>query len=167
MRACSPGLIRATFFPSITFDFFSVNLAFTAGEGEKQTYAFLRDFEEKIYEVNTEIKEEFADSNDFVTFTFLSVGSAFNGQETGTHAGSIMVMVRDMEGAPLSSFDIVSRVRKKIGEVPEAQKLTVGGINRWGKPVAISLLGKNLKELDLAKKFMEEKLGDYAELKKI
>jgi multidrug efflux pump subunit AcrB len=160
-------LIRATFFPSITFDFFSVNLAFSAGEGEKQTYAFLRNFEEKIYEVNTEIKEEFADSNDFVTFTFLSVGSAFNGQETGTHAGSIMVMVRDMEGAPLSSFDIVSRVRKKIGDIPEAQKLTVGGINRWGKPVAISLLGKNLKELDLAKKFMEEKLGDYAELKNI
>lgn len=160
-------LIRATFFPSITFDFFSVNLAFTAGEGEKQTYAFLREFEENIYEVNEEIKEEFADTNDYVTFTFLSVGSAFNGQENGTHAGSIMVMVRDMEGAPLSSFDIVSRVREKIGDIPEAQKLTVGGINRWGKPVAISLLGKNLEELDLAKKFMEEKLVDYAELKNI
>ena len=144
-------IIRATFFPSITFDFFSVNLAFTAGSGEKQTLEFLRDFEEKIWEVNDEIQEEFADTNTYVTFTFLSVGSAFQGQEIGTHAGTIMVMVRDMEGAPLSSFDIVSRVKNKIGDVPEAQKLTIGGINRWGKPVAISLLGKNLKELDQAK----------------
>ncbi len=160
-------IIRTTFFPSITFDFFSVNLAFTAGSGEKQTLEFLRDFEEKIWEVNDDIKEEFADTNTFVTFSFLSVGSAFRGQEVGAHAGQITVMLRDMEGAPLSSFDIVSRVKKKIGMVPEVQKLTVGGINRWGKPVAISLLGKNLKELDQAKRFMEEKLVDYADLKNL
>jgi len=160
-------LIRTTFFPSIQFDFFSVNLAFTAGSGEKQTLEFLKGFEEKIWEVNEDLKEEFADSNTYVTFSFLSVGSAFSGQEVGAHAGQITVMLRDMEGAPVSSFDIVSRVKKKIGEVPEVQKLTVGGINRWGKPVSISLLGKNLKELDQAKIFMEEKLKDYAELKNL
>ncbi len=160
-------IIRTTFFPSIAFDFFAVNLSFTPGSGEKQTLEHLKGFEQKIWEVNEEIKEEFADTNTFVTFTFLSVGSAFNGQEVGTHAGSITVMLRDMEGAPLSSFDIVSRVKKKIGENPEAQKLTIGGINRWGSPVSISLLGKNLKELELAKKFMEEKLGDFADLKNI
>lgn len=128
---------------------------------------FLQGFEEKIWEVNEDIKEEFADTNTYVTYTFVSVGSSFSGQEVGTHAGQITVLLRDMEGAPLSSFEIVSRVKDKIGEVPEAQKLTVGGINRWGKPVSISLLGKNLKELELAKKFMEDKLKDYADLKNI
>ncbi len=160
-------IIRTTFFPSITFDFFSVNLAFTPGAGEKQTLNYLKDFEEKIWEVNKELKEEFADSNDFITYTFLSVGSAFSGQETGAHAGEITVMLRDMEGAPLSSFDISSRVKRKIGNVPEAQKFTVGGINRWGKPVSISLLSKNLEELDQAKIFMEENLKEYADLKNI
>jgi len=160
-------IIRTTFFPSVTFDFFSVNLAFTAGSGEKQTFEFLREFEDKIWEVNEEIKEEFGDTNTYVTYTFLSVGSAFQGQETGAHAGTITVLLRDMEGAPISSFQIVSKVKEKIGEIPEAQKLTVGGINRWGKPVAISLLGKNLEELNRAKIFMEEKLKDYAELKNI
>lgn len=158
-------LIRTTFFPSITFDFFAVNLAFTPGSGEKQTFEYLKNFEEKIWQVNEEIKEEFADTNDFVTFTFLSVGSSFQGQEMGTHAGTINVSLRDMEGAPLSSFDIASRVREKIGQVPEASKLTVGGINRWGSPVAISLLGKNQKELAHAKEFLEEKLSGYADLK--
>ncbi len=160
-------LIRTTFFPSVTFDFFAVNLAFTPGSGEKQTFEYLKDFEEKIWQVNEEIKEEFADTNDFVTFTFLSVGNAFQGQEIGSHAGTINVSLRDMEGAPLSSFDISSRVRQKIGQRSEVSKLTVGGINRWGSPVAISLLGKNQKELAQAKEFMEEKLYNYADLKNI
>ena len=36
--------------------------------------------------------------------------------------------MRDMEGAPISTFEIAARVRNKIGEVPEASKFTVGGI---------------------------------------
>ena len=160
-------VIRTTFFPSIAFDFFTVNLAFTPGAGEKQTMDFLRDFEEKIWMVNEDIKEEFADSNEYVTFTFLSVGSAFQGQEIGAHAGSITVSLRDMEGAPISSFEIANRVRDKIGKIPEAQKLTVGGINRFGKPVSISLLGKNQRELELAKGFLREKLDGFAELENI
>lgn len=160
-------LIRTTFFPAIQFDFFSVNLAFTPGAGEKQTLEYLKNFEDKIWEVNEDLKEEFADTNTYVTFSFLSVGSAFSGQEVGSHAGSITVMLRDMEGAPVSSFDIVNRVKNKIGNVPEAQNFTVGGINRWGKPISISLLGKNLKELEQAKKFMEENLNEFADLKNI
>jgi len=65
------------------------------------------------------------------------------------------------------SFDISSRIRQKIGQLPEVSKLTVGGINRWGSPVAISLLGKNQKELAQAKEFMEEKLDNYADLKNL
>ncbi len=160
-------VIRTTFFPSITFDFFSINLAFTPGSGEKQTLEFLQSFENKIWEVNEDLKEEYADTNTFITYTFVTLGAAFEGQEIGTHTGQISVLLRDMEGAPISSFDIVSRVKEKIGEVPEAKKLTIGGRNQWGKPVAISLLGKNLQELKMAKKFMEEKLKDYADLKNI
>jgi len=48
-------LIRTTFFPSIAFDFFAVDLAFTPGSGEKQTFEYLKNFEEKIWEVNEEM----------------------------------------------------------------------------------------------------------------
>lgn len=160
-------VIRTTFFPSIAFDFFTVDLAFTPGAGEKQTMKYLEDFEDKIWEVNDDLKEEFADSNDYITFTFLGIGSAFQGQEVGAHSGNITVSLRDMEGAPVSSFDIANRVREKIGTVPEAQKLTVGGFNRFGKPISISLLGKNQRELELAKVFLREKLDSFAELENI
>ena len=72
--------------------------------------------------------------------------------------------MRDMEGAPLSTFDIAARVRDKIGEVPEASKLTVGGRNRWGSPVAISLLGQNLEELESAKEMLLAELKGMPEL---
>ncbi|MBI9070385.1 MAG: efflux RND transporter permease subunit [Melioribacteraceae bacterium] len=162
----SGQLIRTTFFPAITFDFFNVNVAFTPGSGEKQTNEFLLGFEKAIWEVNDDLMEEFSDSA-YITYTFNSIGSSFNGQESGSHAGNIFVMLRDMEGASVSSFDIVSRVREKIGSVPEAQKYTVGGINRWGSPVSISLLSQNLEELEFAKKLMETKLNDFPDLKNI
>ncbi len=107
-------LIKTTFFPTIAFDSFNVNVAFTPGSGEKRTSEYLERFEEAIWEVNDEIKEEYADSNDFVTFAFRSVGSAFDGEENGAHAGNVSVLMRDMEGAPLSTFEIASRVREKL-----------------------------------------------------
>jgi multidrug efflux pump subunit AcrB len=157
-------LIRTTFFPTIAFDMFNVNVAFTPGSGEKQTAKYLERFDNIIWEVNDELKEEFADTNDFITYTFRSIGNAFSGQEIGAHAGNISVLMRDMEGAPISTFDISARVREKIGNVPEAAKFTVGGRNRWGSPVAISLLGQNLEELKLAKIMLLAELKNMPEL---
>ncbi len=157
-------LIRTTFFPTIAFDMFNVNVAFTPGSGEKQTAKYLERFDNIIWEVNDELKEEFADTNDFITYTFRSIGNAFSGQEIGAHAGNISVLMRDMEGAPISTFDISARVREKIGDVPEAAKFTVGGRNRWGSPVAISLLGQNLEELKLAKIMLLAELKNMPEL---
>ncbi|MGD8781148.1 MAG: efflux RND transporter permease subunit [Ignavibacteria bacterium] len=160
-------IIQTTFFPSVTFDFFSVDVAFTPGEGEEQTMRNLRRFEDAIWKVDKDLKEEFADTNAFITYSFRSVGYAFDGQESGSHAGQIFVLLRDMEGAPISSFDIVERVRNEIGEVPQAQKYTVGGSNRWGKPVSISLLGKELDELEHAKEFFRNELKNLPSLENI
>ncbi|MEN8194285.1 MAG: efflux RND transporter permease subunit, partial [Bacteroidota bacterium] len=160
-------IIRTTFFPAVAFDMFAVNVAFTPGSGEKRTQEYLEIFDKQVWEVNEELKEEFADTNDFVTFTFRSIGNAFDGQEIGAHAGNVNILMRDMEGAPLSTFEIAARVREKIGPVPEASKFTVGGRNRWGSPVSISLLGKNLEELNHAKDFLLTSLNSMTELKNI
>ena len=161
------GFIKVTFFPPVSFDFFNIDLAFKPGEGEAQTVKFLKNFEDLTWEVNEELKEKYNDDEDFVTYTFLNVGNAFNGQEAGSHSGNIRVILRDMEGAPVNSFQIINMIRDKIGEVPEAQKLAVGGNSRFGKPVSISLLGKNIEELAAAKEFMENRLKEFSELKDI
>lgn len=161
------GHIKNTFFPMIDFDRFSVNVAFTPGDGEKVTYEYLKKFEKAIWEVNEDLKKELGLEDDVIERITTNLGSAFRRQESGAHAGNIEVYPRDLEGLPLAGFDIASKVRQKIGPVPEARKLTVGGRNRWGSPVSIGLLSQNLEELDEAKTYLMKKLSELPQLKDI
>jgi multidrug efflux pump subunit AcrB len=123
----------------------------------------LKKFEAAVWEVDRELMEENNDSS-YIRTLFKFTGSSFNGNENGSHAGSIMIFMRNMEGAPISTFDIADRVREKIGDVKEAEKFSVGGQNQFGTPVSVSLLGKNLEELKSAKKFLVDSLKGYPEL---
>ncbi len=161
------GHIKNTFFPMIDFDSFTLNVAFTPGDGEKQTLDFLDKFEKAIWEVNDDIVEELGLDHDIIERTSKRLGSAFNGQERGAHAGSIYVYPVDLEGYPLSGGDIASKVTRKIGRVPEASKFTVGGRHRWGAPVSIGLMSKNMHELEEAKNFMIARLNELPQLKNV
>ncbi len=161
------GIIKSTFFPTIPFDAIEINLAFSPGSGEKRTEEYLDKFDRIIWEVNDELVEEFEQDIPFVNFTFPTLGFAFNGQERGAHAGQIFVLLRDMEGSPISSFVIRDRIKKKIGPVPAAEKFTVGGRNRWGSPVSISLLGKDLDQLRGARDYLQKRLQEMPGLQNI
>jgi multidrug efflux pump subunit AcrB len=161
------GLIKSTFFPAIPFDFFNVNVAFTPGSGEKQTYDYLLRFEDAMWELNEELKVEFDDTTGVLNYTFVSMGNAFNGMENGAHSGNIFVLLRNLENAPITSFEIVERLREKIGPVPEAEKFTIEGRATFGIPVSVSLLGKDLDELQKAKDFMMREMSKITILKDI
>ncbi|MBA7580835.1 Multidrug resistance protein MdtC [subsurface metagenome] len=158
------GLIKLTFFPVIPFDFFTVDIAFTPGSGEKQTWDYLMRFDSLIWEVNKELVAEYGksfsknekDSETIIRYTFPGLGSAFDRVENGAHAGNIFVQPRDLDKFGISSFVVAERIRQKIGPVPEAEKFRVGGGNRFGKPVSISLLGKDFEELEQAETFLLE-----------
>ncbi|MGM0375952.1 MAG: efflux RND transporter permease subunit [Bacteroidota bacterium] len=158
------GFISSTFFPNIPPDSFNVNVAFTPGEGEKQTREYLARFEETVWKVNEQLMEEHNDTANFVNYTYLVMGSSFDGDENGTHAGHIAVNLRNLEGSEISAFDIASRVRDEIGDVPAADKFSVAGRNRWGEPISISLMGDNLEELNAARNFLMEELQDIPQL---
>jgi multidrug efflux pump subunit AcrB len=161
------GYIKNTFFPSVDFDSFEINVAFTPGDGEKQTIEFLRRFETAIWLVNDDLKEQMGMDEDIIERVQSGVGDAFDRQESGAHAGEIRVYPVDLEGLPISGFDIANMVREKIGPVPEARKYMVGGRNRWGSPVSIGLMSRNLAELEEAKDYLMYRLGEMPQLKDI
>ncbi|MCD6180092.1 MAG: efflux RND transporter permease subunit [Bacteroidales bacterium] len=161
------GFINYTFFPAMEFDQINVEIAFKPGSGEKKTLETLQHFEDVMWEINQELMDEYADTNNFVKYTFVNLGSAFNGTESGSHAGSLMISFRDMETSAISTSQISQRLRERIGKFQGAEKLNIGGRNRWGSPVSISLLGKNLKELEQAKNFLKTELKAFDELKDI
>jgi len=161
------GHIKNTFFPTVDFDNFSVNVAFTPGDGVAQTKEVLERFQTAVLEVNEDLKEELGTSDDIIETVNMNVGSAFSRQESGSHAGSLDVYPVDLEGLPLTGFDIANKVRMKIGPVPEARKYSVGGRNRWGSPISIGLMSKNLEELELAKNYLMSRMQELPQLKDI
>jgi multidrug efflux pump subunit AcrB len=161
------GHIKNTFFPMVDFDRFELNVAFTPGDGEKQTLEFLRRFEKAIWEVSDEMSQELDLDTALIERVRTTLGSAFDRSESGSHCGSISVYPIDLEGLPIAGHDIANRVREKIGPVPEALKYTVGGRNRWGSPISIGLMSKNLTELNEAKEFVMHRLTELPQLKDI
>ena len=162
------GIIKSTFFPNIPFSGFSVNLTLKSGTPEKRTEEYINKFDKQIWELNEELKEKYQVEEDFIDYTFGGLGrtSEMNG-DIGGHVGNVQVFHRDLDGDPIDGFDLIRLVREKIGEVPEAEKLSVGGFMRFGKPVAIRLLGKDLEELDAAKEFLKAELRNIPDLKEV
>ena len=160
-------IIKTTIFPRLEFDQFNIDMAFTPGSGEKQTMEHLEKFDKIIWEINQELMEERGDTVDVIDNCYLVLGSAFNGQETGSHAGSMQVFPRNPEETGISTYEIVNLVRAKIGVVPKAEKFTIGGQTRFGKPVSVSLLGRNLEEIRKSRDFLVTKLEEMPQLKDV
>ena len=161
------GHIKNTFFPMVDFDSFEVNVAFTPGDGEQQTKDYLKGFESVIWDVNEDLKQQLDSDTNIIERVSTTMGYAFRGQERGAHAGNIRVYPVDLEGLPLSGHKIANMVRKKIGPVTEARKFTTGGRSRWGSPVSIGLMSRNLEELEEAKEYLMGRLTELPQLKDI
>lgn len=161
------GFIKNTYFPMVDFDSFEINIAFTPGDGERQTKEYLNRFEKAIWEVNDELTDELGLDVNLIDRVITSTGNSFSGQEVGAHAGSVRIYPIDMEGIDMSGHEVANHVREKIGKVPEARKFTVAGRNRWGSPVSISLMAKNLKEIEEAKEYLMNRLTELPQLKDI
>lgn len=150
----SGGIIKSTIFPSIPFDSFNVNIALKPGTRESITEEYLNRFEKAVWEVNRDLQEERNEKDSIIAYAAVNVGSAFNGTESGSHAGNIYISLANMEEKDISSFYVADKVRKKIGSVTSAEKFSVGGVNRFGSPVTVALTGKDLDDLTKAKTYL-------------
>ncbi|MBX2841856.1 MAG: efflux RND transporter permease subunit [Flammeovirgaceae bacterium] len=161
------GIIKTTFFPSFPPSRLEASIEFKAGTREHVVEEVLKGFEDIVWEVNEELKTTYNDTVDFVEYTQLSVGRSSNLTASGSHVGSLTVSHKELDGDPISSYELTNIIRKKIGKVPEAEKLVIGGRNRWGSPVSVRLNGKNFDELTQAKELLKSKLAEISALKEI
>lgn len=160
-------IIRTTFFPRMEFDSFNINIAFTPGSGEKQTMEYLEKFDSIVWVVNDELMQDYNDSIDVIENSIVELGSGFSGQERGAHVGSVDVSPRNSEETGISSYEIIDRIRSKIGPVPEAEKYTIGARRRFGDPVSIGLLSRNIEELELSRDYLMDRLNQMPQLKDV
>lgn len=159
------GLIPTTLFPPIEFNSVDINIAFKPGESEEKVEAYLNQFEDAVWELNSELKEKVGAKEDIIDYTFKKIGSATF--ESGSHTGNMGVFHVELDEYGINQYEIINGLRKKIGRVPEAEKFTIGGINRWGKPVAVRILGSDYESLAAAKDFLKSELENMSELKDV
>jgi len=159
--------IKTTFFPRMEFDSFNINIAFTPGSGEKKTMEYLERFDSAVWLVNEDLKKDYNDTLDIIENCTIQLGEGFDHQESGAHTGNVDVSPRNSEETGISSYEIINRIRAKIGPVPEAEKFTIGARNRFGEPVSIGLLSRNIQELELGREFLISKLSELPQLKDV
>ncbi len=152
------GKIAFTFFPPAPSDMFSIDLALKPGVNENLTKETLFFIEEKAWEVNKELMEEYGDTTSYISSMSVTIGSSFSGAENGSNAGMIRVFLNPLEDTEISDEMLKRLITEKVGRIPEAYKFAVGASNRFGAPVSISLLGYDSDELETAKNELEIEL---------
>lgn len=160
-------LIKTTFFPRMEFDDFDINIAFTPGSGQQHTMDYLERLDSIVWVVNEEMKKDYGDTVDIIENSIVTLGSGFDGDESGAHTGHVSVSPRDSEESGISAYEIIQRINKKVGTIPEAEKFTIGGSHRFGAPVSIGLLSSNKQELEQAQAFLIAKLLEIPRLKDV
>ncbi|MFO8054311.1 MAG: efflux RND transporter permease subunit, partial [Bacteroidales bacterium] len=158
------GHIPFTFFPPSPAEMFNIDLALKPGVNKTLTKEKLMWIGDKLREVDQDFMKKYDADEPFIKTTQINLGSAFNGVETGTHAGVMRVFLDSGNESEVTDKTIQKALSQKIGEIPEAYKFAMGTsggrASRFGAPVSIGLLGYDLETLEKAKRELKESLSD-------
>ena len=161
----SAGWIRWTFFPSIPFDSILVEFSYQPGERETRTEKFLWYCDSIVEEYNNELIQKYNDT--IITYRAISVGSTENLGEIGSHVGSLRLSVKENEH--ISTIEMSNELKSKFPKDSTRfmQKFSVGGQQRFGKAVSLSLQSDDGEELQQAANWIKDQLKSYPEVKDV
>lgn len=159
--ALGGGIIKSSFFPRIASDRVQITLNMPQGTNEKITDSVISFIEEKVWLVNKEYTEKQTDNEQVIQNIIKRVGP-------GSANATLSVNLLPGETRDFSSPEITNAIQKKVGKVYGVESLVFGsGGNFGGSPVAISLLGNNIKELKAVKAELKEELENNPLLKDV
>jgi multidrug efflux pump subunit AcrB len=157
ITAFKNGFIKFSFFPMIERDNIFLSLELPAGTPSSKTEALIDYMEERANIVNEKIKASgFADQG-----VFTKIEKTL-GPQTNIAFLSIGLVAGDQRS--IRNTTITDSLRKEIGEIPEADKLTYGVASPFGMPISISLRSNDLKSLELAKSELRAIMNGMPEL---
>jgi multidrug efflux pump subunit AcrB len=154
------GIVKTTFFPIVEQEAVQVQLELAIGKPEEETYRVLSMIEQKALEMNEAYKAADPEGNALVRVLEKTMGPL-------SHQGTLTIQLLNAEKRTITAFAAAGELRKRTGNVPEAQKLTFGTAAPFGKPIQISLTSSNLEELRRAKDDFKAMLRERPALKDI
>ena len=159
------GIIRWTFFPSVPFNEVKIEFSYKPGEREFRTENFLWYLDTIISNYNQELIEEYNDT--IFTDVSLTVGFTENLGISGSHVGGIRVAVK--ENALISTIEISNELKRRIhpDSIAVMEKISVGGVQQFGKAVSISLQSEDDKELKDAVNWLKNGISSINMVKEV
>ena len=161
VSALKGGVIKSSFFPRIASDQVKIALNMPQGTNEKITDSLISFIEEKVWLVNKEYTEKQTGNLNIVENIIKRVGP-------GSANGTLSVNLLPGETRDFSSPEITNAIQEKVGKIYGVESLTFGsGGNFGGSPVAVSLLGNDIKELKAVKDALKQALENNPLLKDV
>ena len=161
VSALKGGVIKSSFFPRVASDRIQISLNMPQGTNESITDSLISSIEEKVWLVNKEYTKKQTGNIAIVENIIRRVGP-------GSANGSLTVNLLPGEARDFSSPEITNAIQEKVGKVYGVESLVFGsGGNFGGSPVAISLLGNDIKELKAAKEELKQTLENNPLLKDV
>lgn len=165
------GVLKTTFFPSIDSDNFTIKIELPSGARENQTDAVLQKIENAIAEVNEELKVKENTDEDLVIRVVKNIAampSGWGSAEAGNaNVGNLQVFLQSEEIRTIPALTIAAMIGERVGPLPEVDKAEFGSTSFFGKPISIPLMGRDLNDLQAAKKELKEKLQGITELRDV
>jgi len=157
--AIGGGVIRGTFFPNIERDRLSITLQMPAGTRDYITQKWLDHLEEAAEVANDSLSQHFfQDDKDAVVRIEKRLGPT-------TYEGQVNVEVLGGEERDSMRLrDVINAIRQEAGSIPQAELVTYGAQNVFGKPVSISLVGENYEQLQDATNEVKAAMNQLSEL---
>jgi multidrug efflux pump subunit AcrB len=143
IAALMGGKVKVTFFPFIERDDIDVAINMPSGTRDSITMQRLGQIEQAAWIINDEIKKERPDGKDIIEKIEKNVGPA-------THQGKLKIGLLNGEERQMSVLKVSDLIRKKAGEIAGAENVAYGAATPFGKPVSVSVLGKNAQNLSAA-----------------
>lgn len=151
------GFQKVSFFPPIYADNFRISLEMASGTNEQITEGYVDEIQSKVWEFNDSLANE---GQNVVTTVMKSLGA-------GSHEASLTVILTPSEERLLTSAQISSAILKKVGKVPNAQKLTAKEGGPFGRPVSVALYSQNNEVLDQFTTRLMEGMNNMGTLKNV
>jgi multidrug efflux pump subunit AcrB len=165
------GILKTTFFPNIDSDNFTIKIELPSGARENQTNSVLQKIENTIVEVNEELKETENTEEDLVIRVVKNIAAMPSGwgvSETGNaNVGNLQVFLQSEEVRTIPALTIASMISERVGPLPEVDKAEFGSTSFFGKPISIPLMGRDLNDLQAAKKELKQQLQGITELRDV
>ena len=151
------GIVKQSMFPFIERDNVYLVLELPAGTPTSKTEALIDFMEEKVFEVNAEFENASATGEGVITKIEKQLGPQ-------TNVGFLNIGLVAGDQRSVRNTTITDSLRKAIGKIPEADKLTFGVSSPFGMPISISLRSNDLYNLELAKAELRATMGEMPEL---